>query len=42
MDEYFAVHAARMRSDALTRFEGKFSISRRVLTLVHSDAAASH
>jgi hypothetical protein len=30
---YIAEHSARMRADALTRFEGKFTASRRVLLL---------
>ena len=30
LEEYFTTHAANMRKDALVRFEGKFSIQRRV------------
>ena len=33
LQEYFDVHAARMRGDGLTRFKDKFVAERRVLTV---------
>ena len=32
LQEYFDVHAARLRGDGMARFGGKFDISRRILT----------
>jgi len=36
LEEYLAKYAAHMRSDALKRFEGKFSASRRIYQLTYA------
>lgn len=36
MELYYKEHAAKMRSDALNKFTGKFQIERRELLLVNS------
>ena len=39
LDDYLRVHATRMRADGMTRFPGRFSASRRVLTTASAPAA---
>ncbi|MDB5032992.1 MAG: hypothetical protein JWQ98_233 [Chlorobi bacterium] len=38
LEDYFQKHAARLRQDGLTRFEGKFIPSRRILSARSSHA----
>ena len=35
LEEYLTEHSARMRADGMSRFGGKFSAARRVLTVLH-------
>jgi hypothetical protein len=36
LQAYFAEHASRLRGDGMSRFEGKFSATRRILSRLRS------